>query len=118
MAKTNFVVQVTFKECVKSRLWDNAYTSFKQASKIFEKNLSIKEFKALNSFVRNKGIVIQKAGKADNIVILNRSDYIWKLSKISYFIHMEERIIHLLKSLQDQGEIFEKEKIWFISIRF
>ena len=29
-------------------------------------------------------------------------------------IHMEERIIRLLKSLEDQGAIFEKEKMIYI----
>ena len=68
-------------------------------------------------------MVIQKADKGNNVVIFNRSDYISKLSKIledtskfkrvnveegkalNHLIHMEEQIIRLLKSLQDQGEI-------------
>ena len=116
------------KECLKSRLRDRAYTSFKQVSKISEKNLSKEEAKALNNLVRNKYIVIQKADKGNNIIILNRSDYISKPSKVlkntpkfkrvnieeqralNDFIHMEERIIRLLESLEDQGEISEKEK--------
>ena len=32
--------------------------------------------KALNNLVKNKYLVIQKANKGNNIVILNRSDYI------------------------------------------
>ena len=62
------------------------------------------------------------------VIILNRSDYISNLNKIledtskfkrvnveegkafSYLIHTEERIIRLLKSLEDQGEISEKER--------
>ena len=116
------------KECVKSRLRDFKQVSFKQVSKISGKNLSKGEVKALNNLVKNKDIVIQKADKSNNIVILNRSDYISKLSKIledtskfkrvnmeegkamNHLIHMEERIIRLLKSLEDQGEISEKEK--------
>ena len=62
------------KECVKSKLRDSASTSFKQVSKISEKNLSIEEVKALSNLVKNKGIVIQKADKGNNIVILNKSD--------------------------------------------
>ena len=114
------------KECVKSRLRDSAYTSFKQVSQISEKNLSNKEVKALNNLVKNKDIVIQKAGKGNNIVILNRSDYVSKLNKmledtskfkrmnieegkaLNHLIHMEEQIIRLLKSLEGQGEISEK----------
>ena len=66
--------------------------------------------------------------KGNNIVILNRSDYVSKLNKmledtskfkrvnieegkaLNHLIHMEERIIRLLKSLEGQGEISEKEK--------
>ena len=116
------------KECVKSRLGDSAYTSFKQVSNISEKNLSKEEVKALNKLLKNKDIVIQKADKSNNIVILNKSDYVFKLSKIlkdiskfkrvnieegkvlNRLIHMEERIIRLLKSLEGQGEISEKER--------
>ena len=112
------------KECFKSNLRDNTYTSFKQVSKISEKNLSKEEVKALNNLVKNKDIVIQKADKGNNIVILN-SSYISKLSKIlekskfkrvnivegkalNHLSHIEERIIRLLKSLEDQVEISEK----------
>ena len=132
----NLEVSNLNKECVKSRLRDSANTSFKQVSKISEKNLSKEEVKALNNLVRNKDIVIQKADKGNKIVILNRSDYVSKLNKmledtskfkrvnieegkaLNHLIHMEERIIRLFKSLESQGEISEKEKKLFISIRF
>ena len=70
------------KECVKSRLQGSTYTSFKQVSKISQKILSKWEIKALNNLIKNKDIVIQKANKGNSIVILNRSDYISKLTKI------------------------------------
>ena len=94
------------------------HTSFKQVFKISEKNLSKEEVRALNNLVKNKDIAIQKADKSNN-VILDRSDYICKQSKIledtckfkwvnveegktlNHLIHMEERIIRLLKSLED-----------------
>ena len=109
-------------------LLDSAYTSFKQVSKISEKNLSKEEVKALKNLVKNKDIVIQKGDKSNKIVILNRSDYILKLSKIledtskfkrvnieegkalNHLIHMEDQTIRLLRSLEAQGEISEKEK--------
>ena len=96
------------KECVKSRRQDSTYTSFKQVSKISQKNLSKQEIKALNNLIKNKDIVIQKANKGNNVVILNRSDYISNLTKIledtskfkrvnvekgkasNHLIHMEE----------------------------
>ena len=96
------------KECVKSRLRDSTYSSFKQVSKISDKNLTREEVKALNNLVKNKDLVIQKAAKGNNIVILNRNGYILKLSEIledtsqfkrvnieegralNHLIHMEE----------------------------
>ena len=70
------------QKCVKNRLRDSAYSSLKQVSKISDKNLSREEVKTLNNVVKNKDLVIQKADTGNNIVILNRSDYISKLSKI------------------------------------
>ena len=113
--------------CIKNKIGDSAYT-FKQVSRISEKNLSKEEVKALNNLVKNKDVVIQKADKGNNGVILNKSDYISKWSKIledtytfkrvnveegkalNHLIHMQERIIRLLKSLEDQSEISEKER--------
>ena len=51
-------------------------------SKISEENFSQEEVKALNNLVKNKDVVIQKADKGNNIVILNKGDYISKRSKI------------------------------------
>ena len=111
------------KECAKSRL--RAYLSFKQVYKISDKNLSREDVKALTNLVKTKDLVIQKGDKSNNIFILNRSDYISRLNKIlkntskfkrmnieekevlNHLIHMEERIVRLLKSLEDQGEISE-----------
>ena len=36
----------------------------------------------LNNLVKNKDIVIQKVNEGNNVEILNKSDYISKLSKI------------------------------------
>ena len=58
------------------------YTSFKQVSKIYEKNLSTEEIKALNALVKNEEIVIQKSDKVNNIVILIRGECISNLLKI------------------------------------
>ena len=46
------------KECVKSRLRDCAYSSFKQVSKISDKNLLDGEIKALKNLIENKGLVM------------------------------------------------------------
>ena len=45
---TNLDIGNFNKECVKSKLQDSFYSSFKQVSKISDKNLPIEEVKALN----------------------------------------------------------------------
>ena len=70
---TNMGIGNFNKKCVKSILWDSAYSSFKQVSKISDKNISREEVKALNNLVKIKDLVIRKG---INIVIFNRSDYI------------------------------------------
>ena len=107
------------KKFLKSRLRDSPYLSFKQVSKIFEKNLSTKKR-------------IQKAEKANNIVSFNRSDYISKGSKIledtsqfrrvnikerkalNHLVHMEERIIRFLKSLEKRAKFLKNKKMIYI----
>ena len=107
------------KKFLKSRLRDSPYLSFKQVSKIFEKNLSTKKR-------------IQKADKANNIVSFNRSDYISKGSKIledtsqfrrvnikerkalNHLVHMEERIIRFLKSLEKRAKFLKNKKMIYI----
>ena len=70
------------KECVKIRLRDRAYSSFKQVSRISNKSFSREEVKALNNLAKNNDLVIQKTDKGNNMIVLNRSDYISKLCKI------------------------------------
>ena len=70
------------KECVKCRLRDCAYSSFKQVSKISDKNLPDEEIKALKNLIENKDLVIQKADKGNNIVTLNKNDCNSRLNRI------------------------------------
>ena len=60
------------KEFVKSRLRDSAYSSFKQVSRISNKNLSREQPKTLNNLVKNKDLVIQKADKGNDIIVIKR----------------------------------------------
>ena len=63
------------------------------------------------NLVKNKDIVIQKADKANNIIKLNRSDYILKLSNILEGTSKFKRVdIEEGKALYHLGEISEKEK--------
>ena len=70
------------KDCVKSRLWDCAYSSFKQDLKIFGKNPRDQKIKDLKNLIENKDIVIQKADKVNAIVILNKNDYVSRFTRI------------------------------------
>ena len=62
------------KEFIKSRLRDSAFSSYKDTSKTFEKNLPKAEFDALKILLKNKDIIEQKAYKCNTVVILNRKD--------------------------------------------
>ena len=70
------------EDCVKSRLRDCAYSSFKHVSKIFDKNLRDEKKKDLQNLNENKDLVIQKADKGNAIVILNKNDYILRFTRI------------------------------------
>ena len=66
-------------------------------------------------------MIIQKADKGSTIVILSKNDYIWRVNRVlddiskfkrfqvkegqalNHIIHMEERIIDLLTSLENQN---------------
>ena len=80
------------KKFVKSRLWDYAYSSFKQVSKISEKNLLHEEINALKNLIEYKYLVIQKAVKGNNIVVLNKNDYILKLNRIPEYTSKFKRL--------------------------
>ena len=51
------------KECVKSRLQDSRNSSFKQFSKISDKNISREEVKALNNLVKKNTHIFKKQTK-------------------------------------------------------
>ena len=77
-------------------------------------------------------MVNQKADKGNTIVILNKTDYIWRLNRIlddtsklarlhvdkskvlNHIIHIEQCIIDLVKCLKNQNEISEKYYITYV----
>ena len=108
------------KEVICSRLRDCAFTSFRDSSKINENNLFKEEDLALKDLNKNRDLVIQKADKGNTVVILNKNDYISKMNVIlsdssklqklsigqnkvlNHIVHMENRIINVLKKLKDK----------------
>ena len=61
-------------DCIKTRLRDSTFSSYKETSKFMENNLPKAEFHALKSLIRNKELIIQKADKGNTVVRLNRKN--------------------------------------------
>ena len=115
------------KEFTRSRLRDCAFTSFTDSSNINENNLSKEEHLALKDLIKNRDLVIQKADKGNTVVILNKNDYISRMNVIlndsskfqklsidqnkvlNHIVHMENRIIDVLKKLKKKKIISEKK---------
>ena len=108
------------KEFIKTGFKDSAFSSYKNTGRIIEKKLPRVEFDALKILLKNKDIMVQKADKGDTVVILNRKDYVYKMKSIlndrskfqkvyidhdkalNPLIHMENRVINVLKNLRDK----------------
>ena len=115
------------KEFIRSRLRDCAFTYFRDSSKIHENNLSKEEHLALKDLIKNRDLVIQKADKGNTVVILNKNDYISRMKVIlndsskfqklsidqnkvsNHIVHMENRIIDILKKLKKKKIISENK---------
>ena len=94
------------------KLWAECFSSDQSASE----DLTTFEFKALRYFRKNKNIIIQKADKGKNIVILDTTLYISAIEEISrdhtkfsildiltdkeiiYITNLEKRIISISSS--------------------
>ena len=72
----------TDRDFIQGRLRDCAFTSYRDVGKNIDRNLSKEEHFALKNLVKNKHLVIQKAGKANTVVILNKNDYNLIMKKI------------------------------------
>ena len=82
---------------------------------------------ALKNLIKNRDLIIQKADKGNTVVILNKNDYISKIKVIlndssefqklsfdqskvlNHIVHMENRIIVVLKKLKNKKVISEKK---------
>ena len=82
---------------------------------------------ALKDLIKNRDLVIQKADKGNTVVILNKNDYISKMNVIlndsskfqklsidqnkvlNHIVHMENRIIDVLKKLKKKKIISENK---------
>ena len=67
-------------DILKVDLKKTAFSSFKRYNFLKELNLSHPEFQALKNLKSNRDIVIHKSDKGNSVVIVNRDDYLKRLS--------------------------------------
>ena len=100
---------------------------FRDSGKVNENNLSKKKHLALKNLIKNRDLIIQKADKGNTVVTLNKNNYISKIKVIlnvsskfqkpsidqskvlNHIVHMENRIIDVLKKLTSKKVISEKK---------
>ena len=73
---------ISDKVCMKPRLQDSIFPSYKNTSNFMGKNLLKAEFHALKCLIRKTEVIIQKAGIDNIVVLLIRKDYILKTKMI------------------------------------
>ena len=113
---------------VKSKTLDTAFSSFDGFNNNkMRSNLSKGELKALHNLRKQKYLVIQKADKDNTVVITEKNAYISKMKKIvfdttkfeqinieedkqlNFLLKSEKKVIDLIKRLENEGKISEKE---------
>ena len=69
---------------LRSKIQDIGLSSFRMYNKKEHKfdNISDEEYAAFLNLMKNENIIIQKADKGNNIVILDKTDYIEKIEEI------------------------------------
>ena len=116
-------------DCIKARLRGFAFSSYKETCKFMKNNLPKAQFDALKFLIRNKEFIIQKAGKINTVLFLNRKDHPsemkvnlvetskFKKIQIDYskvlhdLILMENKIVELLKKLKENYDISDNRKV-------
>ena len=108
---------------VKTKTKERELSSFRQYSKNPQQNLPKKELEALASLSKNKNIVIQKFGKGNSVVIVDKETYIktiknllndqrkfkrvtWKNNAFLIFVvNQQKRIDTIFKNLVDSNSM-------------
>ena len=70
------------KEFIKSRPRDSTFSSYKDTSKTFQKNIPKVEFDALKIFLKNKYLTVREADKGNTVGNFNRKNYVCKIKII------------------------------------
>ena len=69
-------------EKVKTGIKKEAYTSFDNYNFWNELNISKEVFLALKGLSSNKDIILQKAGKGNSVVLVNKADYTKRMKEL------------------------------------
>ena len=69
-------------EDLRKRNYKTALSSFRRYNKNPQQNLSKEELAALASLRKNKDIVIQKLGKGNSVVMVDKESYIKRMENI------------------------------------
>ena len=107
---------------VKTKTKDAALTSFRNYNANLPRNLSDEEFKALQSLSKNTSLVVQKSGKENSVVIVDKDICLknmelllsdkakfekvdTKKDVLNFTVNYEKRINEYLKSLELSGAL-------------
>ena len=109
---------------LKNKLLDTATSSYAKIKRCrIKSNLSIDEAKALKNLTKQKDIIIQKADKGNNVVILGKESYIEKVKELlsdtskferleilpdkhlNFVINSQDKIKNIFKSLGDKESL-------------
>ena len=115
-------------KATKSNILDTAFFSFDSFhNNKMKSNLSKQELKALHNLSKQKHLVIQNPDKRNTVVITEKNAYISKMKeivshttkfeqinieedkKVNFLLKSEKKIIDLMKRLENEGIISEKE---------
>ena len=100
------------------------FSSFKNFQFEDELNITPKELKALRNLSSRKDIIIQKADKGNSVVILNKTDYIKRMTEMLLDIDKFKKLnfkpgkeFNLLLKHEEKLVYYQKNLLGKISIR-
>ena len=124
----NTDLSIPQSKAVKSKTLDTAFSSFDSFNNNkMRSNLSKEELKALHNLRKQKHLVIQKVDKGNTVVVTEKNAYINKMKEIvsdttkfeqvnieedkqlNFLLKKDEKVIDLIKRLENKAKISEKE---------
>ena len=84
---------------VKTEIKKEAYTSFDNYNFWNEFNISKEVFLALKGLSSNKDIILQKAGKGNSVVLVNKADYTKRMKELLADVSLKKLLLNLERRL-------------------